>query len=293
MSSRKDRGKKTSNAAPEKKAVIKKIQDLSKKFPIIGVLNMHSLPAAQLARMRSQLRANVEMLMCKKSLILLALQKLKENYKGIENLEKSLPEMPALIFTKDNPFALYKTIKKNKSKAPAKAGQLAPFDLIVPAGPTPFAPGPVLSELAMLGIKAGVEAGKVAIKQDAVVCKEGQPIKAALASMLARLSIEPMEIGLDLVAVYEGGTIYPKTVLDIDETKFMANLTSAASGAFNLAMEITYSTKDTAEPLLQKAFREAKAVALEGGVMEPELVEEIIAAAEREAQAVQSELPQQ
>lgn len=288
---RKDRGKKTSNAAPEKKAVIKLIQDYAKKYPIMGILNMHSLPAAQLARMRSNLRQNVTMLMCKKSLILLALEKLKTSYKGIEGFEKILPEMPALIFTKDNPFALYRTIKKSKSKAPAKAGQLAPFDLVVPAGPTPFAPGPVLSELAQLGIKAGVEGGKVAVKADCTVCKEGQPIKPALAAMLARLSIEPMEIGLDLVAVYEAGTIYPKSVLNIDEDKFLSDLTMAASWAFNLAMEATYTSKDTAEPLLQKAFREAKAVGVEGNIMEPELVEDILAKAEREAKAVESELP--
>jgi large subunit ribosomal protein L10 len=289
--SRKDRGKKTSNAAPEKKEVIKKIQDLSKKYPIIGIINMHSLPAAQLARMKAQLRQNMEMLMTKRSLILLALEKLKATKPGVEKLEQILPAMPALIFTKDNPFALYRTIKKNKSKAPAKAGQLAPFDLIVPAGPTPFAPGPVLSELSMLGIKAGVEGGKVAIKQDCTVCKEGQPIKPALASMLARLSIEPMEIGLDLVAIYEAGTIYPKTVLDIDDVKFMSDLTTAASWAFNLAMEASYPSKDTAEPLLQKAFREAKAVALEGGVTEPELMGELLAKAEREAMSLQSEIP--
>ncbi len=289
--SRKDRGKKTSNAAPEKKEVIKKIQDLSKKFPILGIINMHSLPAAQLARMKSQLRQNMEMMMTKRSLILLALEKLKATKPGIEKLEEILPAMPALIFTKDNPFALYRTIKKNKSKAPAKAGQLAPFDLIIPAGPTPFAPGPVLSELSMLGIKAGVEGGKVAIKVDCTVCKEGQPIKAALASMLARLGIEPMEIGLDLVAVYEGGMIYKKTVLDIDDVKFMSDLTTAASWAFNLAMEATYLSKDTAEPLLQKAFREAKAVALEGGVLEPELMGDLLAKAEREAMSLQSEIP--
>ncbi|MEM4240148.1 MAG: 50S ribosomal protein L10 [Candidatus Woesearchaeota archaeon] len=289
--SRKDRGKKTSNAAPEKKAVIKKIQDLAKKYPIVGILNMHSLPAAQLARMKAQLRQNVEMMMAKRTLILLALDKLKASLKGIEGLEKVLPDMPALIFTKENPFTIFKIIKKNKSKAPAKAGQLAPFDLIVPAGPTPFAPGPVLSELSMLGIKAGVEGGKVAVKQDCTVCKAGQPIKPALASMLARLGIEPMEIGLDLVAVYEGGMIYPKNVLDIDEAKFMSDLTTAASWAFNLAIEASYPSKDTAEPLLQKAFREAKAVALEGGVMEPELMGELLAKAEREAMALQSELP--
>ncbi|MEM4246883.1 MAG: 50S ribosomal protein L10 [Candidatus Woesearchaeota archaeon] len=289
--SRKDRGKKTSNAAPQKKAVIKKIQELAKKYPIIGVLNMHSLPAAQLARMKAQLRKDVEMLMTKKSLILLAMDKLKESKKGIEGLEKVLPEMPALIFTKENPFAIFKTIKKSKSKAPAKAGQLAPFDLVVPAGPTPFAPGPVLSELSMLGIKAGVEGGKVVVKQDCTVCKAGQPIKPTLASMLARLGIEPMEIGLDLVAIYEAGMIYPKAILDIDETKFMSDLTTAASWAFNLAIEASYLSKDTAEQLLQKAFREAKAVALEGGVMEPELMEELLAKAEREAMSLQSEMP--
>jgi large subunit ribosomal protein L10 len=289
--SRKDRGKKTSNAAPSKKAVIKKIQDYAKKFPIVGVLNMHGLPSAQLARMRSNLRKQVEILMCKKSLILLALEKLKESKAGIENLEQVLPEMPALIFTNDNPFALYKTIKKSKSKAPAKPNQLAPFDLVVPAGPTPFAPGPVLSELAQLGIKAGVEGGKVAVKTDCVVCKQGQPIKAALAAMLTRLGIEPMEVGLDLVSVYEAGMLYPKSVLDIDETKFLSDLTTAASWAFNLAMEASYASKDTAEPLLQKAFREAKAVGLEGGIMEPELVEELLAKAQREAAAVESQLP--
>jgi large subunit ribosomal protein L10 len=111
--------------------------------------------------------------------------------------------------------------------------------------------------------------------------------------MLVRLGIEPMEVGLDLVAVYEAGTIYPKTVLDIDEVKFMSNLATAASWAFNLAIEATYVSKDTSEPLLQKAFREAKAVALEGGVLEPELMGDLLAKAEREAQSVQSELPNQ
>ncbi len=287
--SRKDRGKKTSNAAPEKKAVIQKIQDLAKDYPIIGVLNMHSMPAAQLARMRSTLRKNVVMVMTKKKLLLRAIDKLKTTKPGLEKILEKLPDMPALIFTKDNPFALFKTIKKNKSKAPAKAGQIAPFDLIIPAGPTPFAPGPVLSELGALGIKAGVEGGKVAVKVDSTVCKEGEVIKPALAPMLARLGIQPMEIGLDLVAVYEKGIIYPKSVLNIDEDKFMSDLSAAASGAFNLAIETAYTTADTAEPLLQKAFREAKEVGLEGGIMEPELVEELLAKADREAKSLQSE----
>ena len=107
--------------------------------------------------------------------------------------------------------------------------------------------------------------------------------------MLQRLGIEPMEIGLDLICAYEKGIIYQRTVLDIDETKFMQDLIGAASEAFNLAIEATHITKDTIETLLGKAHREAKAVGIEGNIMEPEIVGEILAKAQRQAQSVASE----
>ncbi|HLF54252.1 MAG TPA: 50S ribosomal protein L10 [Candidatus Nanoarchaeia archaeon] len=278
---------KTSKAAPEKKEVVKKIQDLSKKYPIIGILNLENMPASSLLKMKKQLRGKVELVMTRKTLLKLGLEKL--NLPSGEKLIESLKGMPALMFTKENPFALYNIIKKSKTPAAAKPGQLAPHDITLQPGPTPFTPGPVISEFAQLGIKAGVEGGKVAIKQETTVVKEGQPISGPLASMLQRLGVEPMEIGLDLHCVYEKGIIYPKTVLDIDETKFMQDLMGAAGGAFNLAIEITFISKDTIETLLSKAFREAKAVGIEGNVMEPELVEEILAKGYRAAQAVAQE----
>jgi large subunit ribosomal protein L10 len=278
---------KTTRAAPEKKEVVKKIVTLGKQYPIIGILNMEGLPASSLLQMKKQLRGKVELVMTRKTLIQHGLKDLA--LQNGEQLIEKVKGMPALMFTKENPFELYKIIKKSKTPAAAKPGQIAPHDIVLQPGPTPFTPGPVISEFAALGIKAGVEAGKVAIKQEATVVKEGQPINAKLASMLQRLGVEPMEIGLDLSCVYEKGTIYPKSVLDIDETKFMQDLMGAAGGAFNLAVEITFITKDTIEPLLGKAFREAKAVGIEGGVMEPELVEEVLAKAQRQAQAVASE----
>lgn len=176
---------KTCKAAPEKKAVVKQIVDLGKKFPIIGILNMENLPAGSLLQMKKALRGKVELVMTRKTLIMKGLGDLK--LAGGEKLLENVKGMPALMFTKENPFALYKIIKKSKTPAAAKAGQLAPRDIVVPAGPTPFTPGPVISEFAALGIKAGVEGGKVAVKADTTVVKEGQPINAKLASMLLLL----------------------------------------------------------------------------------------------------------
>ena len=44
-------------------------------------------------------------------------------------------------------------LEKSKSNAPAKPGQTAPSDLVLPAGETPFTPGPMIGELGQLGIK--------------------------------------------------------------------------------------------------------------------------------------------
>jgi len=283
--------KKTSCAAPKKKEVVKKVTDLIKKYPIIGVVNMENLPTPQLQRMREQLRGKVDLLMTKRRLILKALDKVKDK-EGLEKLKEKMRGMPALLFTNENPFTLFKTLKQNKSKAPAKAGQTAPSDIIVPAGPTPFAPGPVIGELGAIGIKASVEGGKIAIKDDTKVCSEGDVISGKLAGMLTRLGIEPMEIGLDLLAVYEKGTIYPKSVLDIDEEKFMGDLMLSASQAHTLAMDIGYTTPETIEPMIQKTYRAAKAIAKEGKFMADEIAAEMVEQAEREMLALKSQLPE-
>ena len=277
-----------SHVSQEKKKVVGEFVKLLKEYPIVGAVDMENLPARQLQNMRSQLRGVVVILMTKKRLLKVAIEQVKDEKPGIEQLIPHLKGMPALIFTKDNPFTLYKKLAKNKSNAPARGGQKEPKDIIVPAGPTSFAPGPVIGELGQLGIKAGIEGGKVAIKADATVAKEGQVISAKLAAILTRLGIEPMEIGLDLVAVYEKGTIYGKSILAVDEKAYLANITKSSQESFNLAVFIGYASKDTITLLLQKGFRDSKAVAKKSKFMADAVAGDLLAQAEREMLAVKS-----
>jgi len=272
---------KTAHVADYKKKIVQDIVKCVKEYPIIGVVNMENLPAPQLQSMRAKLRGKVQLFMTKKRLMKIALEQVKNDKKGVEELEKSFQGMPALLFTKDSPFKLSKTLQQSKSPAPAKAGQTAPKDLIIPQGPTSFAPGPIISELSSIGIKTGVEGGKVAVKEDSLVAKEGEKIKPKVAEVLTRMGIEPMEVGLDLVAAYEDGVIYSKDVLQIDEKEFMDKLNSACAGAFNLAMFIEYPTKDTINVLLGKAFNDAKAIGLSQNIIDEGIIEELLGKAER------------
>ncbi|MGM5484213.1 MAG: 50S ribosomal protein L10, partial [Nanobdellota archaeon] len=218
------------------------------------------------------------------------LKKESEKKKGVEKLINEMKGMPALIFTEQNPFTLFKELKKNKSTAPAKAGQEAPKDIVIPAGPTPFAPGPIIGELGALGIKSGVESGKVAIKEDSTVAKEGDKISSSLAGILSRLGIQPMEVGLDLRAVYDNGVIYSKDILDVDEEEIKKNAEIFASEAFNLAMNADIIVKETIEPKMVKAVSDARALALELNIFTDDNASDILTKAEMQAKSLDNSI---
>jgi large subunit ribosomal protein L10 len=278
------------HVSEEKKQTVQQLVKLIDEYPIIAVVNMESLPARNLASMRTKMRGKVVISMTKKRIIKLAIENSKKE--GVQELTKHLKGMPALLFTRDNPFALYKTLKKNQSKAAIKGGQIAPIDLMVPAGPTSFPPGPIIGELGQLGIKAGIDQGKVVIKQDAVLAKEGAVVSDKAAAFLTRMGIEPMRIGLNLVAAYEHGKILDGKVLDIDETKFMADLQFCALAAKNLAFNAAIPTKDNIEALIQKGHYDAAGLALEANLITDDNARQILAKAYWSAVGVAKYLPE-
>lgn len=278
------------HVAKYKKDAVKEIEDNIKKYTVIGILNVEGLPTPQLQIMRASLRPDVIIKVSKRRLISFALEDAKKDKPGVEILKSHLIGMPGMIFANENPFRLYRKLDKSKSPAPAKAGQTAPRDIVIPAGKTPFAPGPIISELSSIGIKTGVEAGKVTIKQDSTVAREGEKIKPKVAEILTRLGIMPMEAGLDLVAVFENGVIYDKKVLAIDDKKFMQDIINAAQWAMNLSVEAGYATKDNIHVMISKSFSEAKAVALEANIISKDVIAEIVSKAEAQMNVLKDEL---
>ncbi|MBI2572932.1 50S ribosomal protein L10 [Candidatus Woesearchaeota archaeon] len=271
----------------KKKLVDQLVADIN-NHAIVGLLDMENLPAQQLAKMRTTLRAKgVKMSMARKRILQIALE--KSGKPGMKDLADRARGMPALLFSKDNPFALATLLAKNKSEAPAKAGQTSPKDVVVKAGATSFAPGPIISELAAVGIKTKVEGGKLAIINDTVVVKEGVVISQKVAETLKRLDIKPMEIGLNLVAACEAGFVFEAKYLQIDEAQYSRDFTQAATWALNLAVEIAYPAHGAVETLIGKAFKDAKAASIEAAFLTVETREEILALSERQANSVQHE----
>lgn len=245
-----------------KKDQVKDIVKLFNEYPVAGIIDMQNLPALQFMKIRKQLKDKMYTKVTKRRLILKAIEQLKDK-KNIDGLKQYLGGMPSLIFTKEDPFILQKQISKNKSNVAAKPGQTAPDDIKVDAGPTPFTPGPIIGELGKLGLKTEVKEGKIHLKEAKVLVKAGAVITPAVADLLTKLGIEPMTIGLNLVAAYENktGDILEKKILSVDEKEYVDNLKNAYVWSVNLAAFIEYPDAEILKMVIKKAYLSGKSVA--------------------------------
>jgi large subunit ribosomal protein L10 len=265
-----------------KKKEVADVERLFNEYPVVGIINMEGLPTKMLQKMKKTLSDKVELKFTKKRFMKIAIDNIQDK-KNIEQLKEKLVGIPALMFTKEEPFTIAKLIEKSKSSAPAKPGQVAPSDLSITAGPTPFTPGPMIGELGQLGIKTEVKEGKIHIRDDKVLVKEGEVIKPKVAELLAKLNIEPMKVGLNLLLTYQNGEILTKDVLYIDEEQYINDLKTAHIQSLALAMHVGIINKDTTKPLVQKAYRESKAVADKTNLLTPEKATEKVAEAKQTA----------
>jgi len=266
-----------------KKDEVAEIKKDAKEFKLIGLVDMYGIPAQQVQQIRRHLRGTAIIKVTRNTLIKHAFEDLGGEFK---NLSRHISGHSALIFTNDNPFRLYKQLEKTKTKMAAKAGEKAPEDIVVPAGPTSFKPGPIVGELQQAGIPAAIEAGKVKIRETKTVVKKGGVISAKLAEVLAKLDIKPMDVGLALQAAFHDGSIYEPSVLAVDETVIIGQLQLAGAQAFNLSVNAAIPTKETMAPILTKAVREARGLAVEASVYEKDVIDAIIGKAYREGQVI-------
>jgi large subunit ribosomal protein L10 len=273
-----------------KEEKLKQVEELRKKIeqtPVIGILDVHKMPSKQFQEIYKNIRNEIEIVMTKKSVFLHAIEGI--NKPNIKEFEKLIPKQPALMFTKLPPFKFYMAATKLKSPTYAKEGDVAEDEILVSAGPTGLMPGPVISEFSKVGIPAGVEEGKISVKKDKVVAKAGDKISKDLANILRKLKIQPIRLGLNIVVVYDNGTIYLKDVLSLAGQGYISQLVQAHQYAMNLSVAAGYPTKDNIKLLIAKAHRESQAMASK--VKEPALAAEPQKTEERPAEQAQTETP--
>jgi len=268
------------HVAAWKKDLVKELVKDMTENPIVAIVDVHGIPGQQIQSMRAGLREHAILKMTKNNLLLLALDEAAKQRPGLDGLKAAVSGQCAMVATDVNPFRLFRQLESTKAPAAAKPGELAPMDIVVPKGPTPFGPGPIIGDLQKIGIPAAIEGGKIVVRKDATLVKMGEPIPAPVAAMLPKLEILPMIVGLDLRSAFDDGTIYMRDVLDIPEDYYSTMFATAAFNARALGVAIAFPTKETIVPLIAKAYRESMGLSISAAIPTRENIEILLAKAD-------------
>lgn len=271
-----------------KKEEVKDLKGLIGSHKVVGMADLADIPAPQLQKMRRTLKDSALIKMSRKTLMSLALKDSEKS--NIESLGEYMDGQPALIFTDMNPFKLYKILEDSKTQAPAKAGNTAPTDIVVPQGDTAFPPGPMLGELQKIGIPAKIDKGKIVITKDKTVVEEGEQISGELASILTRLEIHPMEVGIDLKAAYEEETVYTSDLLTIDSEKTLSDIQSAYASALNLSVNAEIFNDVSIPILISNAATNALNLAVNSEILNNKTIGILVPKAYSQMLALASEI---
>ncbi|MBN2013680.1 MAG: 50S ribosomal protein L10 [Candidatus Altiarchaeota archaeon] len=268
---------------------LKEIEKLTKRISnskVVGLVDINGIPSRQFQLMRKKLAGKAEVRVSRINLI-------KRSFENaeIKGLDSHIRGSIGLVLTDLDPFKLNKILKENRISSPAKGGNKAPKDIVVPAGETSLPAGPIIGDIQKAGIKAQIKAGKISITEDSLVVKEGERISPELAMILTRLGIEPMEIGLKLNAAYEDGLIYTPDVLAIDEKQVMTDLQTAYVNALNLALNLGVYNQETIGYLLIDASRKALNLAVNAEIFNKETIKLLLSKAYGDMLSLASKVP--
>jgi large subunit ribosomal protein L10 len=250
---------------------------------VIGILGVRDIPASHLQQMRTSLREVAEIKVVRNNIVRRAIEKCSPE---IRQLADYIEDQTALIFTDVTPFKLHKLLEKEKRPMPIRAGASAPNDIVVAEGETSFSPGPIVGNLQNAGIPAQIKGGKVIISKTTVVAREGDTVSSKLADMLKVMEIYPRNVGLELRALYEDGLIFRQEDLAVDVLGILSEMSTCASQAFTIALEIGYVTSSTIVPLLERANSRALNLMVGCAIPVPGMVDQLLIKAKASANAL-------
>jgi len=249
------------NRAARRSSYFPRLIKLIDEYPNIFIVGVDNVGSAQMAKIRHALRGKAIVLMGKNTMIRKAIREHLENNKALAELLPHIRGNIGFVFFKDQLQSVKKSLLELRVAAPAKAGTIAPNDVVVPAGPTGMEPT-MTSFLQALNIQSKITRGQVEITNDVQLIKAGSKVGASEANLLSKLDIKPFSYGLILKTVYESGSIYEASWTEITDEDILEKFQRGVRNLAALSLQIHYPTIASVPHSFAAGFKRVLAVGL-------------------------------
>jgi len=218
-----------------------KIAQLLNEYPKCFLVEADNVGSKQMQQIRISLRGHAVVLMGKNTMMRKAIRGLLPENPKLENLMNHIKGNVGFVFTKEDLVSIRDMLLANKVKAPAKAGALAPLDVGVPAQNTGLGPEKT-SFFQALNIPTKITKGTIEITNNVALIKAGDKVGMSEATLLNMLGISPFTYGLVVNKVYDSGSIFDPTILDITDEDLKAHILAGIRNIAALCLKIGYPT---------------------------------------------------
>jgi large subunit ribosomal protein LP0 len=236
--------------------IIQLLDEYSKCF----IVEADNVGSKQMQQIRISLRGRAVVLMGKNTMMRKAIRGHLENNPALEKLLPHIKGNVGFVFTKEELTDVRDLLLANKVRAPARAGAIAPLDVVVPAQNTGLGPEKT-SFFQALNIPTKITKGTIEIINDVNLIKTGDKVGMSEATLLNMLNISPFTYGLVVAQVYESGTIFEPTILDITNDNLRARFMGGVRNVAAISLQIKYPTLASAPHSIVNGVKNCMALA--------------------------------
>merc|ERR1711979_70638 len=178
-------------------------------------------------------------------------------------LEKLLPLIKknvGFVLTNGELTEIRDLVLTFKVPAAARAGAVAPVPVTVPPQNTGLGPEKT-SFFQALAIPTKISRGSIEITSPVKLLEEGDRVSESAAMLLNMLKISPFTYGLDIINVYDSGSVFDPAILDITEDDIRAKFLSGVQNVAAVSSAIGYPTVASVPHSIANGFKNIMAIA--------------------------------
>jgi len=218
-----------------------KLTTLLDEYPKCFIVGADNVGSKQMQEIRIALRGQAVVLMGKNTMMRKAIRGHLEKNPDLERLLPYIKMNVGFVFTKEDLIHVRDMLLANKVKAPAKAGALAPLNVVVPAQNTGMGPEKT-SFFQALAIPTKITKGTIEIINDVELISAGDRVGMSEATLLNMLKVSPFTYGLVVQKVYDSGSVFDPEILDITDDDLKAKFMAGVANVAALSLAISYPT---------------------------------------------------
>lgn len=225
----------------KKSLYFEKLAYLFSKYSKIIIIKADNVGSNQIQKCRKALEKNSILIMGKNTIIKKVLKKEIEKNPTLEELYDYTVGNIGFIFTKAEILDIKKILRENKIPAPAKAGQIAQCEVVIPAGPTEIPPEGT-SFFQALNIPTKINKGQIEIQDPIKLIEKGKTVGDSEAALLKKLNIVPFSFELEIQLIFESGVCYKPNILEISSDQILKSMEQKSCELNYLSIPISYPT---------------------------------------------------